>query len=160
MNKEIHKIPSAKLQRMQIESVEFQLEHAPGKTIVLADYLSRYTNENEEVKEDKILTESELSINVTDEHIQKETEKDNELKKVKEYCCIGWPTNKAKCLDDNILFYRERIIVPKSMRQHILKKLHVPHFGVNKTLKRAQTSVFWPCISNDIEQMISRCKKC
>lgn len=180
MKKEIHKISSAKLQRMRIKLLNFdiRLEYAPGKTIVLADYLSRYLNMKEKNSEDKFITESILSINVSDERkieMIRETEKDEILKKVKEYCCVGWPSNKENCpvalrylfrlrndilLDDELLFYKDRVIIPSSMRKMILTKLHEPHFGVNKTLKRAQNSVFWPNISNDIEQVVSRCHTC
>jgi len=149
MNKEIHRIPSAKLQRMRLKLLNFdiRLKHAPGKTIVLADYLSRYVNEKEKNIEDKSMNESVLTINVSDERmneLQKETNDDEILKKVKEYCIIGWPTNKEKCpealryfyrmrneiiLDNDILFYRERVIIPKVMRNAMLKRLHEPHFG-------------------------------
>lgn len=180
MDKEIHKIASSKLQRMRLKLLNYdiKLEHAPGKTIVLADYLSRYMNEEEESKEDKSITESVLSINATDERkneIQKETEKDEDFKKIKGFCQTGWPRNKENCpeqirylykmrndilLDDDILFYKERIMIPKSMRKMILTKLHEPHFGINKTMKRAQSSVFWPNISNEIEQVVSNCRIC
>lgn len=180
MKKEIHKIPSAKLQRMRLKLLNFdiRLEHAPGKSIVLADYLSRYMNEDHESVEDKSITESVLSINATDERkyeLQSETEKDEILKSVKEYCRNGWPSSKEKCpeavryfyrlrndilLDDEILFYKERIVIPTSMRKMIMTKLHEPHFGINKTLKRAQSSVFWPSICNEIEQTVSRCRIC
>lgn len=180
MDKEIHKIPSAKLQRMRLKLLNFdiKLEHAPGKTIVLADYLSRYMNEEEESSEDKSITESVLTINATDERIkelQDETKKDEIFKIVKEYCLTGWPKSKNDCpetlrylykmrneifLDDDILFYKDRIMIPKTMRKMIVMKLHEPHFGIKKTMKRAQNSVFWPNISNDIEQVVSNCRIC
>ncbi|XP_055311607.1 uncharacterized protein K02A2.6-like [Sitodiplosis mosellana] len=180
MNKEIHKIASAKLQRMRLKLLNYDiiLEHAPGKTIVLADYLSRYMSKSEKVSEDQSITESILSINVTDARkieLQQETNNDEILKQIKEYCKFGWPNNKDKCdpstryfyrlrsdilLEDEILFYKQRIIIPKSMRKEILHQLHKPHFGINKTLKRAQNSVFWPNISNEIEQTVSNCIIC
>lgn len=180
MKKEIHKISSAKLQRIRLKLLNFdiKLEYAPGKTIVLADYLSRYMSKSTENNENKLLTESILSINVSDERkiqIQNETANDTELKIIKEYCMMGWPKNKNDCkenvrymyklrddilLDDDILFYKQRVIIPKSMRQMILKKLHEPHFGVTKTIKRAQNSVFWPSICNEIEQEVLRCQIC
>lgn len=180
MKKQIHKIASAKLQRMRLKLLNYDiiLEHAPGKTIQLADYLSRYMMKANDNDEDKTLTEAILTINVSDERkieIQKETEKDEVLRKIKEYCKHGWPDNKTKCaeslryyyklrenilLEDEILFYNERIIVPASMRRAILEKLHEPHFGINKTQKRAKESVFWPSICNEIEQVVSQCHIC
>lgn len=180
MKKEIHKIASAKLQRMKLKLLNFDilLEHAPGKTIQLADYLSRYMRKTDESEEDKSLSEAILSINVSDERkieFQNETEKDETLRKIKEYCRDGWPNNKNNCpesiryyyklkndilLDDNILFFNDRIIIPKTMRKMITDKLHEPHFGINKTLQRAKSSVFWPNISNEIEQTVTHCRTC
>lgn len=180
MNKEIHKIASAKLQRMRLKLLNFDifLEHAPGKSIQLADYLSRYMIQCDDSHEDKSLTESVLTINVSDERkneIQKETEKDNTLKLIKNFCKNGWPNNKENCpdsaryfytlrndilLEDDILFYNERIIIPRSMRKQIIERLHEPHFGITKTLKRARSSVFWPNISNEIEHIVTHCRIC
>lgn len=179
MKKDIHKIASAKLQRMRLKLLNFDilLEHAPGKTIQLADYLSRYMIKTSD-PEDTSLTEAILTINVSDDRkteIRNETEKDDTLKIVKSFCKHGWPNNKENCpesiryfyrlkdnimLEDELLFFNERIIVPSSLRKTIIDKLHEPHFGITKTLKRAKSSVFWPNISNDIEQVITHCQVC
>lgn len=180
IKKEIHRIPSAKLQRMRLKLLNYDIElaYAPGKTIQLADYLSRYMIKTDESAEDKTITESVLTINVSDERkkqMQSETEKDELLKIVKEYCRNGWPNHKSKCpaqlrylftlrneimLEDDILFYNERVIVPTSMRTGILEKLHESHFGVTKTQQRARASIFWPNINNDIEHITTSCKIC
>lgn len=180
IKKEICRIPSAKLQRIRIKLLNYDinLEHAPGKTIQLADYLSRYMIQVGEEAEDKTLTESVLSINVSDERkkqFQEQTEKDENLKLIKDFCKNGWPKEKSKCpvqlkyfyklrndiiLDDDLLFYNERIIVPAVMRKAILNKLHEPHFGMTKTKQRARASVFWPNINNEIEQIVMQCREC
>lgn len=180
IKKEIQRIPSAKLQRMRLKLLNYDIElaYAPGKTIQLADYLSRYMIKTDESAEDKTITESVLTINVSDERkkqMQSETEKDELLKIVKEYCRNGWPNHKSKCpaqlrylftlrneimLEDDILFYNERVIVPTSMRTGILEKLHESHFGVTKTQQRARASIFWPNINNDIEHITTSCKIC
>lgn len=179
MKKEINKIASAKLQRMRLKLLNYdiRLQYAPGKTIVLADYLSRYMNELE-TGEDNTITESILTINATDEkkvEVQNETKKDEMLNEIMNYCKNGWPNDKTKCpmnlryyyklrndiyLEDGVLFFNDRIIVPTTMRRKILEALHEPHFGITKTLKRAQGSVFWPNICNEIENMISHCHVC
>lgn len=163
MRKEIHKIPSSKLQRMRLKLLNYdiQLEHAPGKTIVLADYLSRYMNMNEEAKEDKTFTESVLSINVSNEkknELKNETERDENLREIKKYCMNGWPNDKLNCpeklrfyyrlkndivLEDGILFFNERVMIPNKMREQIIEKLHEPHFGITKTLNIARQAVYW-----------------
>lgn len=180
IKKDIHKIASAKLQRMRLKLLNYdlRLEYAPGKTIQLADYLSRYMLPCTETDEDKIVSESILIINVSDERkieIQNETENDIELRKIKNYCKQGWPTHKTNCdsqlnyyfklkseifLEDNLLFFNDRLIIPKIMRKSILNKLHEPHFGLTKTLIRARNSVFWSNINNEIEQTIMKCITC
>lgn len=180
IQKEIHKIPSAKLQNIRLKLLRYdvQLEYAPGKTIHIADYLSRYSMKHKEEEVEKDLENAVLSINVSDERkieFQEETNKDAVLKNLKQYCLIGWPRNKAKCsdntkfffkmrneimIDDDILFWNERIIVPTSMRLKMLKQLHEPHFGVTKTKKRAKNCMYWPGLDSEIEKMISTCHIC
>lgn len=180
LKKEFHKIASAKLQRMRLKLLNYDvnLEYAPGKTIQLADYLSRYMINTTDSEEDKTISESILIINVSDERkneMQRETEKDEVLSKVKQYCKFGWPTHKTKCdqmlryyfklrneitMEDNLLFFNDRVIIPATMRSLILEKLHEPHFGTSKTVIRARNSVYWPGINNEIEQMTMQCTKC
>lgn len=180
IEKEIHKIPSAKLQNIRLKLLRYdiQLEYTPGKLIHIADYLSRYSMKHKEEDVEKDLINAVLSINVSDERkieFQNETDSDSVLSNLKRYCLDGWPRNKAKCfdnvkmffkmrneimIDDNILFWNERIIVPSSMRMKMLRQLHEPHFGMTKTKKRAHNSMYWPGIDDDIEKMISSCHIC
>lgn len=180
IKKEIHKIASAKLQnmRMKLLNYDIQLEYAPGKTIHIADYLSRYSMKLKEEDVDKNLAEAVLVINVSDERkkeFQQKVENDVVLKKVKEYCMNGWPTNKAKCdenvkffynkrneifVDDDILFLNDRIIVPVAMKKKMLEQLHESHFGIEKTKKKAKKALYWAGIDSDIEKMINACETC
>lgn len=102
-------------------------------------------------------------------------EHDDILKILKSYCLNGWPNDKTKFpdslkffykmkneifLEDEILFYNERIIVPLKMREQILKQLHESHFDITKTIKRAKEIVYWPNLNNDIIEIINRCSNC
>lgn len=180
IKKEIHKIASARLQNMRIKlwNFDIQLEYAPGKTIHIADYLSRYSMKAVEEDIDKNLSEAVLVINVSDERkkeFQEEIEKDLILKKIKEYCLNDWPSNKAKCdentkfffkhrneifLDDDILFLNDRIMVPMAMKRKMLSQLHESHFGIVKTKKRAKKALYWANMDSDIENMINACETC
>lgn len=179
IKKDIHTIPSAKLQRMRLKLLNFdiELQFAPGKSIHIADYLSRHFIDDD-TPEDESISEAILTINVSDEkriEFQRETESDDQLKKVKQYCKAGWPNDKSKCntdvkmfyklrneivLEDDLLFYNERLIVPKSMRQQMLKALHESHFGMVKTKRRARDTIYWPRIDNEIEDMVEKCEEC
>ena len=65
----------------------------------------------------------------------------------------GWPREKKNiaheireyfgCRDelnvqDNVIYRGERVIIPRSMRNETLQKLHLGHFGIVGTLQRAR----------------------
>lgn len=86
--------------RIKLLNFDIMLEYAPGKTIQLADYLSRYMTICDDSAEDKTITQAILTINVSDKRkreIQQETETDDDLREVKTYCLHGWPKDKKQC---------------------------------------------------------------
>lgn len=63
-------------------------------------------------------------------------------------------------VSEGLVFYKERIVVPKRLRMEMLKLLHEGHFGQTKTKLRAREVIYWPGINSDIERMIENCKIC
>ncbi len=59
-----------------------------------------------------------------------------------------------------LLVWNDRIIVPRIARKAILDLLHLPHQGLDKTLKRAKQILFWPNMANDIKTKIASCDSC
>jgi hypothetical protein len=53
-----------------------------------------------------------------------------------------------------------QIVVPMKLRHQILKQLHEPHAGINRTRELARKHYFWPGLSTDIAAMINNCDKC
>ena len=51
---------------------------------------------------------------------------------------------------DGVILYKDRVIVPPSLRGEILSTLHAAHQGISMMTARAESSVFWPGISADI----------
>ena len=47
-------------------------------------------------------------------------------------------------LVDGVILLGERIVIPQSLRKHILSALHSAHQGVSMMVARAADSVFWP----------------
>jgi hypothetical protein len=45
---------------------------------------------------------------------------------------------------DGILFKGEKIIVPHTLRQDMLKLIHTRHIGMEKCNQRAKDILFWP----------------
>lgn len=86
-----------------------------------------------------------------------ETNKDENLQALKEMVFEGWPDKQKQvpvpirpywafrdelAIEDGILLKGDCIIIPTSMQQDILKKLHDAHQGIEKTKLRAKSCVF------------------
>ena len=61
-------------------------------------------------------------------------------------------------ITNGIIMNGTRIVVPWSLQQEYLQRLHMGHLGISKCRARAKTTVFWPNIDRDIRQLIARCK--
>jgi len=53
-----------------------------------------------------------------------------------------------------------RLVIPTAMRNEILNKVHVIHWGIVKHKQSARDLVFWPGMSKEIEEMVSKCDTC
>lgn len=61
---------------------------------------------------------------------------------------------------DSVVLYNERVVIPSSLRPLILENLHSAHQGVSSMISRAETCVYWPGITLDIERKRARCAPC
>ena len=52
------------------------------------------------------------------------------------------------------------MIILKSFRKEILQQLRASHQGQERTLRRARQIVYWPNISNDIQNTVRTCVAC
>ena len=84
----------------------------------------------------------------------------------------GWPNAFSEELKDlkkleNLLstengciFYGIRVIIPSSLRNHILKLLHLGHFSMQQIKQLARSTIYWPRIDLDIEDLCHKCTSC
>ena len=61
---------------------------------------------------------------------------------------------------DGIIFLQDRIVVPISLRQAFLQKVHDAHLGIVKSRLLGQTLMYWPKWNNDIKTMCQTCETC
>ncbi|KAK3771727.1 hypothetical protein RRG08_035782 [Elysia crispata] len=61
---------------------------------------------------------------------------------------------------DGVILYKERVVIPPSLRPEVLSALHAAHQGVTSMNLRAETSVFWPGITPDISDTRTNCTYC
>lgn len=181
MKKDLSKIGSTRLQRLRLKLFKYnlKLEFKPGTKIPIADYLSRYvTGFVEKNFEEKSLTEMIHCISVSDESLkiyQNATNNDETLKWLIKYYQDGWPSDKSKVNDlakyyfqhrdeiyvsDGLVFYENRLIIPKELYSFVLDKVHEGHMGIVKTLKLAKESLFWPSMAQSIENRVNQCEIC
>ena len=53
-----------------------------------------------------------------------------------------------------------RLIIPESLRHHVVANLHTGHQGLDSMLRRARQSVYWPGIEGDLQHLRSLCDVC
>lgn len=122
-----------------------------------------------------IITES---LNITRNQLEKfkvETGKDEILQDVIKLVRTGWPEQKNAVISsakpyftfreelyefNELLFKNNCLIVPTSLRPEMLKKIHFNHMGIEKCKLRARECLYWPGMSNDIENIVTNCEVC
>lgn len=180
MKKELSKIPSARLQRMKLRLLKFDLNlfYVPGKYLYVADYLSRYFDTTEMPGEISDLNELVHSLNISSkqkDRFKVATDSDSILSDLKDILHNGWPSQKSLLkddlkyywkfkndllLEDGLIFLNDRIIVPNELRNFVLDRLHQSHLGIEKTKSRARSLVYWPGLNEQIETKITNCAIC
>ena len=62
--------------------------------------------------------------------------------------------NEGLVMKDNL------IVIPQTLRARMLELIHESHLGIVKCKQLARSSVFWPGINNQIEDVVARCQVC
>ena len=61
---------------------------------------------------------------------------------------------------DGVVIYKDRIVIPPSLRPSCLSALHAAHQGTSAMTSKAEASIFWPGITNDIQATRANCSHC
>ncbi|CAC5421310.1 unnamed protein product [Mytilus coruscus] len=161
---------------------DFTIEHVPGKELNIADALSRAPVDLSESNEFETKTKAYVDSIVNNfpasdmrlQNIRDECVKDEICKTLMLYCKEGWPEKSS--LSDilkpywslqgeftiigNMLLKADRLVIPRSLQDEILERLHDGHQGIIKCRERAKSSVWWLGMSTMIENMVKKCQKC
>jgi hypothetical protein len=61
---------------------------------------------------------------------------------------------------EELVCYKDRIVIPAKMRPQVLETIHAAHQGVSGMLSRVEDTVFWPGISTNIIKTRESCLNC
>ena len=185
MTKPLSQAPP-RIQRLLIRLQKYQptVQYVPGKYMFIADTLSRAyltgSNEQQDISEDiEVMVHSFVArMAATPEKIaelKEETAKDESLQALPKQIIHGWPDHKQAVHPsiapywnvrhelseaEGLLFNEQRVIIPRASRKNILLLIHESHLGVEKCKSRARATVYWPGMSNDIQETVSKCSTC
>ena len=121
-----------------------------------------------------ILVQTLLATDKRLQEIQVAQGNDSVCCQLKSYCRNGWPqlsevagplkpfipVKHTLLISKGLLLRGSHLVVPLSLRSEILNKIHSGHQGLTKCCQCAIQSAWWPAISKDIGEMISKCLVC
>ena len=172
---------SPRIQRLRMKLLQFRLtaQYICGCDNVDADAFSRAAVTDPTASNDLAETGITMHVNsvvkqlpATDqrlEQILKLSTTDETLLLLKETILNGWRNKIQQCPlklqpywnyrnditeVEGLLLYRSRIIIPSELRKDILERIHSGHLAMDKCKRRLTDSVFWPGLTNQIEQKV------
>ena len=172
-----------RLQRMllRLQKFDLQVKYLKGPQLLIADTLSRaFIHEINMCMDSMELDRLDLrsGLLISDERWQQfETEARNDpiQQQLRDVIQQGWPESKAGVPDSlapyftirdeltaqgNIIFKGQQVLVPASMRKELLKVTHASHIGIEGCLRRARDCLYWPGMSAELKDYVSRCEVC
>ena len=63
-------------------------------------------------------------------------------------------------MESGLLMRGCRIVIPSELQYEMLNKVHEGHLGITKCRARARQSIWWPGMSQAIEQKVKNCYEC
>ncbi|XP_039747900.1 uncharacterized protein K02A2.6-like [Pararge aegeria] len=157
---------------------DYSIAYRPGTEIGNADSLSRWPlpvpdQEEQPLYEILLMAENLSDFPFTALEICSETKKDQTLSRVVHFLQSGWP-NKVNDRDLRVYWLHRselslqngcvllggRVVIPRPLRQTILRMLHTTHNGIVHTKALARSYVWWPQLSDDINELVNNCTRC
>ena len=143
----------------------------------LTDHLADTSFDGEEMEDDvnSVCLVRTISRQINPDNlllVVRETAKDPILSQLMRFVKEGWPHAFSEELKDfkklenslstenGCVFYGLRVIIPSTLRNLILKLLHLGHFGMQRMKQLARSTVYWPRIDFDIEDLCRKCTSC
>jgi len=182
MQKPLHQAPS-RLQRMllKLQRYNIKLTFKQGKLMYVADTLSRAYLQNTSCSNfvhSLENTDHTLSLSMPTERLQqvKHASRDDPvLQQLRHTILSGWPSNKGDVSDclrpyfdfrdelvtqDELVFKGSLVIIPAALRKEMMASVHATHIGIEGCIRRARDCMFWPRMTTELREYISKCDVC
>ena len=172
-NSKLPAMTSARLLRYAawLTNFDYIVQHKKSEEIAHVDYLSRapiktsMSDIEQEFQEEDILLLNEQiyqisNFNLNYHTLKEETEKDQELSKLKFQLIHGENNDPEISIQNDVLFRGQRIMVPVKLQKAVLNELHHTHLGIVKMKQLARQYVYWRSIDKDIENAVKSCSDC
>lgn len=172
---------ASRLQRyaIKLSAYDFEMEFVRSAANCQADALSRLPLNStggrgrSEAKKCSYLSFIQENFPVSFKEVKSEIAKDPLLSKIYGYVMFGWPSKVVTedekpyfirkdniHIDQGCLIWGYRVIVPKALREMVLREIHDGHPGIVKMKQIARNYVFWEGLDADIERVSAQCAAC
>ena len=182
MLKPLNKAPS-RLQRMLLKLQRYNLvvKYKVGKQMFVADTLSRAhlpTANTSEFVHSLEEIDHTISLSLSADQLQQVkhvSTDDPVLQQLRETIGSGWPQSKSdvpECLhayydfrdelvvQGELVFKGDLLVIPAAMRKEMIAAVHASHIGIEGCIRRARDSMFWPRMTTELKEYISKCDIC
>ena len=87
----------------------------------------------------------------------------------------GWPEHKSQVSESVVAYYDVRdeltvqdslvfkgplIVIPNTLRKEMIELVHSTHIGTEGCLQCARYIMYWPCMSTQLKDYLSKCDVC
>lgn len=158
-----------------LSNYQYEIHYVKSKDNI-ADFLSRHPVNGSTVNVadyDYINFFNNSEIPIDYHTIANEINKNNLFTKLKKYIQYGFPkkirdlelkkfvnVKNDLTLQQNCIWWNNRVIIPPSLRKEILQICHQTHLGSFKIKNLAKSYFWWPGLNQDIENFTSNCSVC
>ena len=178
--KSISALSAARLQRwaLLLSNYKYRLVYKSGKDHGNADGMSRLPIPHKPGEasnaENHVHMIALERAPVTAREVNLHTARDPLLSKVKSMIEQNWPAQEdlpeeitpfknrkdELVVENEIVLWGGRIIIPAALRMKVLDELHIAHIGMSRMKRLARAYCWWPKMDEEIEKMVASCETC
>ena len=161
---------------LRLQPHDLKVNYKPVREIPVGDTLSRANLPDTEADLDPVAINMVNFISITPSRYKGCQEATaHEMNELYQVILKGWPDQKEQVphsirdfwsvrdelsVSDGIVYKGLRIVVPPSLRPDMLKQIYESHLGISKCKQRAREALFWPGMSQQVENIVSDCHIC